>query len=112
MEQKIKETDIVNQILAYLRINKVFCWRQGTGKFFSEYKGKRRAFSSGVPGLPDIIGVLKNGRMLAIEAKIPKRKGNLSEHQKEIIAILEKNNALVFVATGIDDVIEKMEGII
>ena len=56
-------------------------WRQNVGGITQSYKGKKRFFRLGIPGLPDFIGwEFKTARFIAIEAKMPlKRSGKALE---------------------------------
>lgn len=70
---KMTETQLVKFCLDYLAAKKIFAWRANSGAVVAEYKGKKRfvRFAS-VKGLADIIGVTRDGRFLAIEAKVGK----------------------------------------
>jgi len=71
-----KEADILRVCLTWLKLNRVFCWRQNQGAISGEHNGKRRflRFTS-MAGVSDILGVLPpTGRVLAVECKRPGRK--------------------------------------
>jgi len=53
-------------------------------------------------GISDIIGVLKDGRFLAIEIKT--QQGRLSEEQREFLDSVSRSGGLAFVARSLDDV--------
>ena len=98
-----KESDIIKVILEYLAYNHIFSWRNNTGAFPIETgAGKRRYFSPGIPGMSDILGVLPDGRMLAIEVKTAK--GRVSPLQNAFIMIINRCGGLAFVARSIEDV--------
>ncbi len=63
------ESAIQRTCIALLRSRGVLCWRNNTGSFAGEYKGKRRFMRFGTKGASDILGVLDDGRMLAVEIK-------------------------------------------
>jgi hypothetical protein len=92
---KPKESDIRKDIQRYLDIKGIFNWRQWQGQF-------------SVRGVPDIIGILKNGRILAIEVELPGWEGNSnSKHYREQVEFLKKiNNAggLAFFARSVEEV--------
>lgn len=46
-------------------------WRQNVGAAVSSHGGKRRFMRFGIPGLPDIAGILAGGRAISIEVKRP-----------------------------------------
>lgn len=83
----MSEQDLVNQLLTYLRLKKCKVWRQNQGGM---YDAKRRfvRFCS-QPGISDIVGVLPNGRFIAVEAKVSGKKPQ--PHQK---AFLDSINAI------------------
>jgi hypothetical protein len=89
----LKEKDITKQIRGVLKTFGVFHWKvwQGLGS---------------TPGVPDIVGVLKDGRFLGIEVKT--EKGVLSDHQSRFIENINAAGGLAFVARSVDDVIEKL----
>jgi Holliday junction resolvase len=92
---KPKESDIRKDIQRYLDIKGIFNWRQWQGQF-------------SVRGVPDIIGILKNGRILAIEVKLPGWEGNSnSKHYQEQVAFLRKitiAGGLAFFARSVEEV--------
>lgn len=85
------EKVITAQIRAYLRFKKIFHWKawQGLG---SE------------KGVPDILGVLPDGRALLIEVKAAR--GRVSPHQEKFIQAARATGALAFVARSVEDVME------
>ena len=96
------EKDIQRGILDYLTMKGIFHWRNNTGSFSSEYKGKSRFISFGAPGSPDIIAV-RNGTCYGIEVKRPK--GVQSESQKEFERAFTKAGGVYVLARSIDDVL-------
>lgn len=99
------EKDIQKAILMYLKIRGYLCKRNNAGKAFAEHNGKRRMFTVGESGWPDIEGVMKDGKYFGIEVK--SRKGVLADSQILVGGQIIKNNALWFVARSVDDVIAK-----
>lgn len=94
------ETEIQKAILQYLKSMGIFAWRNNT----FHVAGRKGVAMKGVP---DIIGVLGDGRALFIEVKTPeamKKKGGLSKDQKKFLAEAIKRGALAFVATSVEDV--------
>jgi hypothetical protein len=47
-------------------------WRQNVGAVATNYRGKRSFTKFGVSGLADIMGIMRDGRLLAIECKTGK----------------------------------------
>jgi hypothetical protein len=64
-----RETDLIAATLQLLRARGVLCWRNNTG---AARIGKR-FLRFGAVGSPDILGCLKDGRLLALEVKLPGR---------------------------------------
>ncbi len=67
---KITENDVKKVILDYLLRNKILAWRNNTGAFVNEYKGKKRFHRFGKKGSGDIFGLFK-GNFLSVETKKP-----------------------------------------
>lgn len=95
----VTETDIQKEILEYLQTTGIFAWRNNTGR-----KGK---VSFGLPGSSDIIGILPDGRFLAVEVKGPKTK--VQKNQKEFLSGIKHRGGVAFVARSIEDVVEELE---
>lgn len=89
----MKEADVTKQIRSVLKTFGIFHWKvwQGMGS---------------TPGVPDIVGVMPDGRFLGIEVKAPK--GKVSDHQERFINNINATGGLAFVARSADDVIEKL----
>jgi hypothetical protein len=107
-----READIQAGILEWLKLNRVFCWRNNTGSFAREYRTqdgtwKRTFFRAGFAGSADILGVLPGGRFLAIEVKRP-RCGTLSLQQKDFLDAVNERGGLAFVAISLEDVEEQL----
>lgn len=67
-----RERDIQAELLRYLTLKGVFCWRNNTGAAVLQ-SGHFARFGS--PGSADILGVLApSGRLLGVEVKRPRRK--------------------------------------
>lgn len=102
MERKHPERDIQNAILNFLRLKRVFCWRQkNTGVF---HKSVGRYIPSGMVGVSDIMGVMPDGRFLAIEVKAAN--GKVSVPQETFLMNVRNNKGLALVARSVDDVEE------
>lgn len=102
------EAAIQKQILEYLEIRGIFHFRNNTGAFPSEYKGKKRFIRFGSVGSSDILGIYPGGRFLAIEVKRPG--GKLSDHQKHFLEQVQARNGIGIVAHSVDDVMKVLEG--
>ena len=99
MKNTEKESDIQRGIMDYLRIKKIFCWKNST-------VGIHKANGSFIPaqmtGIADILGILPDGRFLAIEVK---RKWNKTTPNQDLfLDNIKKNNGIALVAYSIDDI--------
>jgi len=92
------EKEIQAQIIEYLKLKRIFFWRNNIGA--GQLKGGRFV-RFGVPGAPDLF-VLKEGKLIGIEVKRAKTK--LSPLQEEFGAEMQKNGATYIVARDLDDV--------
>ena len=93
------EGNVLSEIKGYLAARGIFFFRCNTGR--------RGGVSFGIKGAPDIVGLLPNGRFLAIEVKGPG--GKPSEAQMSFLGEILKNGGLAFVAYSIDDVVRCLE---
>jgi Holliday junction resolvase len=87
-----KEKDITREIRSYLRIKRVFHWKNWGGPMSER-------------GVPDILGVWK-GRLLGIEIKTAR--GHLNEYQQAFIDRINLEGGLAFVARSVEDVMERL----
>ena len=86
------ETQIVRAILDYLAANRVLAWRVNTG---AARNPAGRLVRFGIPGMPDIAGVLPGGRACFFEVK---RVGRIPTHtQMLMMERLRATGALVWV---------------
>lgn len=103
----MSETDLVRAILKYLHVVGILAWRQNTGAVSFQDAGRSRFVRFGVPGISDILGVLPDGRFLAIEVKMARRRATYK--QKDFMDSITDQGGLAFVATSIEDVQEKLK---
>jgi hypothetical protein len=98
------EGAVLSAILEYLKLRHVFAFRMntGAGKLLDGARHTSRFVRFGFPGCSDILGVLDDGRFLAIEVKGPKGKATLE--QLQFIAEVCKRGGVGFVAWSIEDV--------
>lgn len=100
------EKQIQDSIMNYLLINRYYVWRNNTGAtHYENSKGRKRMVRYGKPGSSDIIGLTKDGKFLAIEVKRPN--GKTTKLQEMFLQNINANGGVGFVATSIDDVINK-----
>lgn len=90
------ESEILKECLSVLKEMKIFCWRQNTGAFQTKNGG---FFRSSIAGVSDILGLLPNGRFLAVECKREKG-GVVSEAQKNFLSQIDSNGGLAIVSNN------------
>lgn len=119
------EKQIENQILTFLRNKKIFVWKnQSTGVFDPSRKTFRRSNNAHhINGVSDILGILPDGRFLAIEVKRPKFSAKklilvhrtqeelekmAGEDQIKFINQVKAMNGVGFYADSIDVVVDQL----
>lgn len=106
------EHDVQRAILDYLVLRGIFAWRTNSSTTIHAAEGgsKRRFFRAhSINGVADILGVLPDGRFMAIEVK--SEKGRLNLAQQAFMEAVLANRAVHCVARNLDDVIKMLEGI-
>lgn len=98
---KAREREIQRAILDYLKLRRIFCWKQNT---VGIQKADGTYIPAGLRGVADILGVLPDGRFLAIEVKSPG--GRVSVDQRLFLNNVEINKGFQLVAYSVEDVIE------
>lgn len=106
-EKEIKslEADSLAEVLQALRTHETVAWvrRQNTGAA----KVGGRFIKFGWAGCTDLLGMLKDGRLLAVECKRPKG-GKLSTEQAHFISLVNLFGGCAFVATSAIDVLKNL----
>lgn len=104
----MKESKVQKEILQFLHAKRIFVWRNhSTGIYDPTKGGFRRNNSYGaLNGVADILGILPDGRFLAIEVKTPATKNNLSILQSNFLTNINKSYGVAFVAWSIESVEE------
>ncbi len=99
------ESDSLAEVLQALRTHSAVAWvrRQSTGT--AKIQGRYIQF--GWAGCSDLLGMLKNGRLLAVECKRPKG-GKVSSEQAHFISMVNQFGGCAFVATSLNDVLENL----
>jgi penicillin-binding protein-related factor A (putative recombinase) len=107
----MKEKAIENEILSWLKLQGLFCWKVESQGTYDAKKGiyRRKNSVHRLLGVSDIIGLLPNGRLFACEVK--SKTGRLSEHQKLFLENINANGGVGFVARSIGDVDKALEGL-
>ena len=102
-----KENIVLSQCLKYLEVLQIYHWRNNTGAL----KIGRRFIRFGFPGSSDILGILPDGRFLAIECKREKG-GRLSEAQKDFISRINSNGGVAMCVHSLEELQENMRKIL
>jgi Holliday junction resolvase len=104
LTSRVKEQDIQRDILDYLEARGYDIWKYPSqGMLVGKGGGKR--VKQKMKGIPDIIGWTNEGYFLAIEVKRPGY--DPSDDQQKFIDKVNKKGGLAFVASSVDDVIER-----
>lgn len=105
----IPEKQIENSILNYLRANGIFCWKaQSVGLFDPTKKIYRRSNNKHhIKGVSDILGIMPNGRFLAVEVK--SEKGRATPEQLQFIENIKESGGIALLARSIDDLKNKLK---
>ncbi len=101
------EADSLAEVLQALRTHNAVAWirRQSTGT--AKIQGRYIQF--GWAGCSDLLGMLKNGRLLAVECKRPKG-GKVSADQTHFLAMVNQFGGCAFIATSAKDVFNNLRG--
>jgi hypothetical protein len=102
--EDMKEADVLKSVLEYLKLRGILAWRMNTGAgvLVDGARHASRFVRFGFPGCADILGVLDDGRFLAIEVKSDT--GRASKEQLIFLAEVAKRGGVAFIARGIEDV--------
>ena len=96
-------------ILTFLAAHKIFVFRiNTTGVYDAKRKKFRTLHGFSMKGVADILGMMPDGRFLAIEVKT--KAGVQSFEQKHFEECVKKNNGIYILARSIDDVRFLVEG--
>ena len=94
---------VQDQILTWLKIKGIFAWRNNNGATFDSRRGAYRIRGKHeLNGVPDIIGILPDGKFLGIEVKKPG--GKTSDDQDLFINNGKLYGAIVFCADDLKTV--------
>lgn len=100
------ESDVQSSCLEYLRMRRIFHWRQNSGAFKTRSGGWLKCCS--IKGVSDILGILPDGRFLAVECK-REGGGRLSPEQKEFLMNINANGGLGIVVHSVDELAKALE---
>lgn len=81
-------------------------WRQNTAVARYSTEGRDRLVRCGVAGMSDIAGILRDGRLLAIECK--RRKGKTTAEQNGYLHCVRRMGGVGLVVTEGDDIVSAL----
>lgn len=96
----LKQLQAIGRVVWYARMN------SGAGKLQYGTAKASQFIRFGFPGMPDVLGQLPGGRLLAIEVKRPS--GKVTDDQAAFLEKAGRSGALAFVARSVDDVLERI----
>jgi hypothetical protein len=97
---KILERDVKYACMDFLEKSGAFCWNNPTG---CTRVGADRWVHFGKVGSSDIIGILPDGRFIAVETKASKG-GRLSDTQKSFLEKVRQHGGVAIVARSTADI--------
>jgi penicillin-binding protein-related factor A (putative recombinase) len=100
-----KESEIQKSILDYLKLKRHLVFKHRNVGIYKQDTGKYIPLATGEKGISDIIGCTTQGRFLAIEVKMLKKKP--SPEQVEFLEKVNQRGGIGFVAYSLDDVINQ-----
>ena len=105
----MREKEIENLILEYLGYRNIFAWKNNTMGVYDKNRGTYRKNMNkyAINGVADILGVLPDGKFLAIEVKTPK--GRVSPAQINFINRINKEGGVALVARGLKEVVDALK---
>ena len=96
------EGDIQRKILQHLKKQGVYCWRNNTTGIYDQKLKTYRTSPYALKGVADILGILPDGKLLAIEVKT--KKGVVSQDQALFGRRIRENNGVYIIARSVSDV--------
>lgn len=101
------EQGVLNAVMQALRLHPKVAWiaRMNSGAYKTP---DGRFIRFGFPGCPDIIGQMKDGRIIMIECKADG--GRVTEDQAFMVERCTQNNGVSGIARSIEDAIAIVEG--
>ena len=104
----MKESDIQSSIMIALGEHPAVAWVCVTST--GTYKGLKggRPIKIGIPGMPDIIGQMRDGRLLGLEVKKPGEVPKPVQH--EFLDMISKNGGVSGYATNVEQAMQVVDG--
>jgi hypothetical protein len=111
-QREPSEADILKAVMSLLKRHpKVAqCWRQNSGTFQERNRdGSVRYIRANTQrGMSDIMGIMSDGRTLAVEVK--SRTGRMRPGQEEFLQTIRSAGGVAGVCRSVDDAVRLLEG--
>lgn len=111
---EVPESVVLNSCLGLLNLMGIFAWRNNTGAYKAKSNRtlKERVVYYGKKGSADIIGILPDGRFLAVECK--RESGKASPDQLLFLSNIKANKGVACIVHSCDELMEvlKKEGVV
>lgn len=98
------EAVVLGECLSLLNIVGIYCWRNNTGAFKAN---NGRLIRYGMKGSSDIIGILPDGRFLAVECK--KASGRVRPEQHTFINNINKNGGVGLIVHSCEELMKELK---
>lgn len=101
------EQGVLNAVLKVLRLHPRVAWicRMNSGAYRTE---DGRFVRFGFPGCPDLLGQMRDGRLLALEIKA--EKGRLTDEQAAVLETVRANHGVAGVARTVEEALAIVAG--
>ena len=99
---KRTHTQLRDAIVAWLNAVGIFAWANETIGIWDPKRQAYRTNKKRLKGVADILGVLSDGRFLAVEVKVGKDR--CSEEQQYFLQRVQRQGGIAIVARSIEDV--------
>ena len=104
---KQRESDLVRACLELLHARGIMAWRNNTGAFVGEHRGKSRFVRFGAKGSGDIFAILLGGRFWSIECKVGKNQATPA--QTEWAEAVRKAGGAATVIRNLDELMTDLD---
>ncbi len=107
----MSESDVQRLCIGWLKTQGIYCWRNNTTGIFDPVAQVFLPLTGvgALTGVADILGILPNGRFLAVEVK--SQTGRISKDQQSFLEAIKQNKGVACVVRSLDDLKEFFRGI-
>lgn len=108
--RRVSEADVLKAVWRYLAHHPRVAWitRMQSGAAMMDFgkAGIRHLHFNRKRGMSDLLGQLRDGRIICVEVKAPD--GELMDHQRDFLNEVRLHNGVSFVARSIQDAVEAL----